>query len=86
MNLENLPTTNPIRCLHRNPTVKPPRTQKRVVEDLRPVSRSQHRDRLNALKPIHLSQDLIKRLLTLIVAARTESSPAATGRSHQAHR
>jgi hypothetical protein len=70
VNLEDPPTTDPIRCLHRHPTVEAPGAQKRRIEDRRSVGRGQHDDRLDALEPVHLSEDLIKRLLTLIVAPR----------------
>ena len=49
-------------------TVEAARTQQRRVQDLRPVGRCQEDDAFLCIEAIHLGQELVQRLLSLIVA------------------
>ncbi len=49
--------------------VEPPRAQQRRVEDLRPVGRAEHDHAQPRIEPVHLGEDLVERLLALVVAA-----------------
>jgi hypothetical protein len=49
--------------------VETSRSQQRRVEDLGPVGRGQHDDRLHALEAVHFGEDLVERLLALVIAA-----------------
>ena len=57
--------------------VKTPRPQERIVKDVGAVCRRDHDDPLIGIKPVHLNEDLIQRLLALVVAA-TEACAALT--------
>ena len=57
-----------IRQLHRNPPVKPARTQQRGVQGFRTVGRRQDHHTLFSVEPVHFSQQLVQRLLPLIIA------------------
>ena len=46
-----------------------PGPQQRLVEDLRAVGRAEHDHRVPGLEPVHLREDLVERLLALVVAA-----------------
>ena len=70
MDLEDLQPTGAVGRLHRDPAVEPPGAEQRRVEDLGPVGRAEHDDRLGRLEPVHLGQDLVERLLALVVGAR----------------
>ena len=59
--------------------VKAARTQQRLIEDLRPVRRSKDHDALARIKAVDLGQQLVERLLTLVVAAEFGVSRAADG-------
>src|SRR4029079_7034408 len=57
--------------------VEPARTQKRRIEDIGPVGRGQHDHRLAWVESIHLDQELVQRLLTLVVPAADTREPLA---------
>ena len=59
--------------------VKAARAQQRLIEDLRPVRRSKDHDALARIKAVDLGQQLVERLLTLVVAAEFGISRAADG-------
>ena len=59
--------------------VKAARAQQRLIEDLRPVRRSKDHDALARIKAVDLGQQLVERLLTLVVAAEFGVSRAADG-------
>jgi hypothetical protein len=61
--------------LNGHAAVKAAGAQQRRVEDLGSVGRGEHGDRLDALKAIHLGQDLIERLLALVVPAGDRDRP-----------
>ena len=59
MNLQNIHTSFKIRLFNDNPAVKTSRTQKRRIQDLRPVRRRQQHKPLIALESVHLRQQLV---------------------------
>ncbi len=67
--LQRLNTPLQIRLIHHNPAVKTSRTQKRLIQHLRTVRRRQHDQSLGWLKSIHLREQLVQRLLTLIISS-----------------
>jgi hypothetical protein len=62
-------TARDIRQRHHNLTVKPARTQQRRVQNIRTVGRSNQDHAFVGFKPIHFNQQLVKRLLALVVPA-----------------
>ena len=58
-----------VRQLHRDAAVKAARAQQRLVQDLRAVRRRQDDDALARVKAVHFRQQLVERLLALVVAA-----------------
>ena len=68
--------TDLVRWLHRHPTIESSRSQQRLVEHVRAVGRRQHDDALARAEAVHLSQDLIQRLLLLGVAAGKDARAA----------
>ena len=75
MNLQDHPPSRAVGRLHSYATVKAPGAQQRVVENLRPVGGAEHDHGLVALKAVHLGQDLIERLLALVVRPRDRGRP-----------
>ena len=75
MNVEDLSPADAIGRCNRHAAVKATGAQQRSVEDLGPVGRGEHDDSLDALKAVHLGQDLIERLLALVVAAGDRDRP-----------
>ena len=70
MNLKNLFSSLKIRKLHRDSSVKTPRTEKSRVKRIRSVGCSQNHHTFRTVKAIHLCEKLVKSLLTLIISAR----------------
>ena len=70
MDLEDLQPASAVGRLHRDPAVEPAWAEQRGIEDLGPVGRAEHDDGLVRLEPVHLGQDLVERLLALVVGAR----------------
>jgi hypothetical protein len=75
VNLKDLLPPAAIGWLHCHPAVKATGAQQRRVEDLGTVGGGEHDDRLDTLKAVHLGQDLIERLLTLVVATGDRNRP-----------
>ena len=69
MDFQNIHTTLKIRQFHRNTTVKSSRTEQCRVKRIRLVGRCQNDNTFGTVKSIHFREQLIQRLLTLIVAA-----------------
>ena len=69
MHLQDLFPALDIRQAHRDAAVEAPRPQQRVVQDVAAVRGRHHDDAAVALEAIHLRQDLVQRLLPLVVAA-----------------
>ena len=75
MHLENLNTTPHVRSIHHDLPIKPPRSEQGRVENIWPVSRSNQDHTFCRIKPIHLDEQLIERLFTLIM---TSTQPCST--------
>ena len=74
MHAQDLLAALHIRTVDRNLTVKTTGTQQCRIQDVRTVSRSDQDDRLALLKTVHLDQQLVERLLALVVTAAQTSS------------
>ena len=66
---ERLIAPGEVRPVDDDAAVKAARAQKRLVEDLRPVRGGQTDDALARVKAVDLGEQLVERLLTLVVAA-----------------
>ena len=76
---QRLVTSGEIGPVDDDAAVKAARAQQRLIEDLRPVRRSKDHDALARIKAVDLGQQLVERLLTLVVAAEFGVSRAADG-------
>ena len=79
MHLQNIDTALEVRLLHDDTTVKTAWTQQRRVEDLRTVRRTHDHDALRSIEAIHLGQQLVQRLLTLLVSTEAGISRLTDG-------
>ena len=61
-------------------TVEPSRAQQRRVQHIRPVGRSNYDDALVAVEPVHLDEQLIERLLALVMPASKAGATVAADR------
>ena len=68
MHLEDPPAAGVVGRVDDDAAVEPARAQQRPVEDLRPVRRGQDDHALRPAEPVHLGEDLVQRLLALVVA------------------
>ena len=76
-----------VRRLHGDPAVEAPGAQQRGVERVGAVRRGDHDHAGVALEAVHLGEDLVQRLLALVVAAaEARRRPRARGRSRRARR
>ncbi|MNQ60834.1 hypothetical protein D3C85_751330 [compost metagenome] len=80
MNLENLFATTDVRQTNYNLTVETARTQQRRVQNIGTVGRGNHDDAVIHLKAVHLNQQLVERLLALVVTTTHASTTMATDR------
>mmetsp|Transcript_19631 Transcript_19631/g.47518 ORF Transcript_19631/g.47518 Transcript_19631/m.47518 type:complete len:362 (-) Transcript_19631:881-1966(-) len=71
---EDLLTLPDIGLVDGDLTIESPRTQQSRVQDVDPVSTSQHHDIRLGGEPIHLHEQLVQRVLTLIIATPAESA------------
>jgi hypothetical protein len=69
VDLEDLAPPVAVGRLHRHAPVEAARAQQRRVQDLGPVGRAEHDDRVAGLEAVHLGEDLVERLLALVVRA-----------------
>jgi hypothetical protein len=69
VNLEDLLAADDIRIRHHNLTVETAGTQQGRVQHVRTVGRGDQDDAFIGLEPIHLDQQLVQRLLALVIAA-----------------
>ena len=76
---ERLIAPGEVRPVDDDAAVKAARAQKRLIEDLGPVRRGQDHNALARVKAVDLGQQLIERLLTLVVAAEAGITGAADG-------
>src|SRR6266508_2020891 len=81
MHLQDGDTSLVIGRVDHDLSIEPPWSQERRIEHVRPVRGRQHHDTFAARKAVHLGQDLIERLLTLVVTSeRTRSAARAPDR------
>ena len=76
VHLENRDAAFEIRPVHNNPPVEAARTKQRGIQHLRPVRRRQNQKSLRGVKSVHFREELIQRLLPLVISAE----PAAVSR------
>jgi hypothetical protein len=64
-----------VRRLHEDAPVEAPGPEQSLVEHVRPIGRSDHDHARRRIEAVHLGQDLIQRLLALVVAAAEARDP-----------
>ena len=79
VDLEGLETARQIGPVHDDAPVKAAGTQQRLVQHLGPVGGGQNNDALGGVKAVHFSQQLVQRLLPLVVAAHAGVAGLADG-------
>ena len=80
MHLEHGAAAGQVRVGHRDLTVEPAGTQQGRVQDVGPVGRGDQDDALTLTETVHLHQQLVERLLALVVAtAQTRAALASDG-------
>ena len=79
MHLQNIDTTLEVRLLHDDTTIETTRTKQRRIENLRTVRRAHDHDALRRIEAIHLGQQLIQGLLTLLVSTEAGISRLTDG-------
>mmetsp|Transcript_80783 Transcript_80783/g.193755 ORF Transcript_80783/g.193755 Transcript_80783/m.193755 type:complete len:202 (-) Transcript_80783:1270-1875(-) len=77
MDFENLGAALHVRRIHLDLTIETSRSHQSLVQDVSPVRCCNDNYPLVALEAVHLCQQLIHRLLTLIVALAEASAPLA---------
>ena len=78
MHVQNLLATTNIGQGDIHLTVKTPRAQQGCIKNIGAVGSSHHNHARIGFKPVHLNQQLVKRLLTLIIAAAQSGTTLAT--------
>ena len=76
VHLQDLEPTLPVRRLHDDAPVEPAGPQQRLVEHVRAVRRRQHDHAAVGAEAVHLGEDLVERLLALVVAAEARAAAA----------
>ena len=69
MHVEDLHAPRLVRPVHQHLPVEPSRAQQRRIEDLRPVGRGEQHDAASGVEAVQLDQELVQRLLLLVVSA-----------------
>src|SRR5262245_36196138 len=69
MDLQNALSTFQVRSIHDDLSIESPGSQQRRIENVRPIGGRDENDSVIRLEAIHLDQQLIERLLTLVVSA-----------------
>ena len=77
MNFQDSLTSPDVRPIDHDPSIEAPRSQERRIEDVGPVGRRHQNDAFVADEAVHLHEQLIERLLALIMAA-TQAGTAMT--------
>src|SRR6056297_338642 len=80
VHLEDLLTADDIRQTNHDLTVETARTQQRRVKNVRTVGRGDNDNAFVAFKTVHLNQQLVQGLLTLVVATAHAGTTMATDR------
>ena len=79
MHLEDVRTTLEVRQLHVDATVKAAGAQQRGIKGVRAVRCGEDDDTLARVEPVHLGEQLVQRLLALVVAAESVVAALADG-------
>ena len=66
---QNFDSALEVGSVHDDPSVKAAGTKQRLIQDLRPVGRADDQDTLGRLKSVHLGEQLVQGLFSLLVAA-----------------
>src|SRR5262249_16721988 len=77
MYFQDLFAADHVRVRHHDLTVEAARAQERRIEDVRPVGGGDQDDALIRLEAVHLDQQLVQRLLALVIAAAATGAPMA---------
>ena len=77
VNFQNSDAPLQIRPVHDDPAVKTAGTQQRLIQDLGSVGGSEHKDTLGRLKAVHLREQLVQGLFSLLVSAAVLGITAA---------
>ena len=77
MDEQDLLATDAVWPLHHHAPVKAAGAEQCRVQDVRPVGRGEHDDRLPGIEPVHVGQDLVEGLFLFLVGA-SEPDPATT--------
>ena len=80
MHLQDVDTALQVRFLNDDAAVETSGTQQRRVQDLRPVRGCQDQQSFGCVKTVHLREQLVQCLLTLIIAAVAARVPALADR------
>src|SRR5581483_8626653 len=78
VDLRDLPAPGAVRTVDHEPAVEAARTQECRVEDVRPVGGGDQDDVVLHLEAVHLDQQLVQRLLTLVVTAAQSGATVPT--------
>ena len=79
VNLKNLETALHVGRAHRHLPVEAPGPQQRRIEDIRPVGGRDDDDAVVGHEAVHLDEQLVERLLALLVAQRVAAAAPANG-------
>ena len=77
MHFENQTSPLPVGGLDGHAAIEPPRPQQCLVEHIDPIRRADNNHVRGRVEAIHLGQDLIESLLTLVAAAKAAPRTAA---------
>ena len=80
VNLEDADRGRADRARHDDAAIEPARAQQRGIEHVRPVGRSDDDDAVVGLEAVHLDEQLVERLLALVVTAAEAGAAMATDR------
>src|SRR6185437_12200665 len=80
VDLEDLAAAEPVGTVDDDLPVEAARTQQRRVENVRPVGGADHNDVLVDREAVHLDQQLVQRLLALVVTAADSGTAMAADR------
>ena len=69
-----------IRPIHDDPSIEPARAQQRRVEHVRAIGRRNQNDALVRFEPVHFDEQLVERLLPLVMPAPQAGAPMAADR------
>ena len=69
MHLQNLHTALEVRLIHDDSSVKTTGAKQRLIQNLGAVGRAQNQDALGAVKTVHLGEQLVQGLFSLLVAS-----------------